>query len=74
MKILGTLHENLGDFDEAQECYEAALDLSMRAGDQRQEFNCLHYLGVQASYNLSIDEKGHIDWMKAIPIWERALK
>lgn len=66
MKTLGALHENLGDFDEAQECYEAALELAVRCGDRRQEFNCLHYLGVQASYNYS-------DWHKALGVWERAL-
>lgn len=66
LKTLGALHENLGDFDEAQECYESALDLAVRCGDRRQEFNCLHYLGVQASYNYS-------DWPKALPVWERAL-
>jgi tetratricopeptide (TPR) repeat protein len=66
LKTLGALHENLGDFDEAQECYESALDLAVRCGDRRQEFNCLHYLGVQASYNYS-------DWQKARSIWERAL-
>ena len=66
MKTLGALHENLGDFDEAQECYEAALEMAVRCGDRRQEFNCLHYLGVQASYNCT-------DWQKALSVWERAL-
>ena len=66
MKTLGALHENMGDFDDAQECYEAALELAVRCGDRRQEFNCLHYLGVQASYNYS-------DWQKALSVWERAL-
>eukprot|EP01043_Picozoa_sp_COSAG02_P038672 COSAG02_NODE_2999_length_7580_cov_2.111482_7_plen_475_part_00 len=66
LKTLGALHQNMGDFDEAQGCYESALDLAVRSGDRRQEFNCLHYLGVQASYNYS-------DWQKARSVWERAL-
>ena len=66
LKTLGATHENLGDFDEAQECYEEALALARQAGDQRQEFNMLHYLGVQAMYN-------YADIEKALSVWETAL-